>query len=244
MENKKYEEFNIDQILPILTDLEQAQNVIHNIDTSINEYVEDIHIIIKKLKENNEMSDEVKSYIDKNVYSFINKLEYDLNHINFNKNNKFRKGKLFERLCRGISYIYKMNNGIIIQHPILLKFDELSIDQFHRIVKIGEKNFQFSNYFDLIDTCSNFSGPFDNCLFDTNSFDTNSINGLQSNSELDSCHIENIIKKLHIEKNKTIMFKSYLKILSESIEYSSEYIIDDIKRLKLFDREYLDILTN
>lgn len=146
--NNRYSEFNIDQLIPILTDMTIAKNIINNMMNSLSDYRDSIYEIIKDLTESGNISDEIKIKIDKNVQSIMNELNSTINQAVTFKSVGSNREKLFERLKRGITYKYKLDNGIIVENPELLKFDVIRIDPRFRKIEIGNNIFQLTDSVD------------------------------------------------------------------------------------------------
>ncbi len=252
MSNKKYDDFNIEQIIPILCDLNNGIFVTIHMFKSLDDYKCDTQIVINKIKKIKSVSLDIRSTIDKNVNSLMILLDENANKLLSFKNTKIRKEKLFDRLSRGLFYIYKLPNGTTVQPNESLKFDNISIDVYHHYIKIDKNTFQFSDSFDLChdypeDVC--ISGSNDVCISDgrlciisgslcTTSDNTNDV---KCNQEFKS---EIIIEKLYAELDKIEIIKLRLDILKTTLLYAKNIIIGDIVHFKLFDQELLKLVEN
>lgn len=214
--------FNVDQIMPILTDLDTAKNIIKNMIDSLTDYQDTINELIGEFREAELITDEMKAKVDKNVLAIINDLSLNINASVPFKHVFTKKEKLFERLHRGLSYRYKLKNGSIVENPELLIFENLSIDSPHRVIEIGGTSFQFV---DSSDCCISSSS----CLSEH----------VPSDEETDDA-LECFIQKLGIEIAKLLTLKSRLYILYSCINYTIKSIVTDVKHYKLFDESILE----
>ena len=55
-----YSNFNIDQLIPVLSDITLAKNIVEKITHSLDNYIESIYEIIIELKESGMITDEIK----------------------------------------------------------------------------------------------------------------------------------------------------------------------------------------
>lgn len=229
-EENPYSDFNIDQLVPILSDLTLAKTIINDMTCSLSEYKDSIYEIIAELKEASCVSDEIKAKVDKNVMSVLNDLNVNSNKTITLKNFGSKKVHLFERLARGISYKYKMCNGIVSENPELFKFDLICVDIMHRRIKVGDKSFQFSDSTDLFPDCSydNPYNPYDN-------YDCNDENHCPEKV------VKCFIKKLEVEIEKVLLLLSYLDVVSFSIKYTIDVINTDVLHFNLFDKTCLNL---
>lgn len=221
--SNKYFEFNSDQVIPIVNDLNLAKKIIQKILCSLDEYVDSLHQIQNQIKNCSFLSDEIKVKIDKNVTCLLINFDINLNQMIEFKNFGGKKEKIFDRLKRGISYKYKLCNGSIVENPELLKFDVLRIDCIHRTLEIGNKIFQFSDSSDYIP-----DGGSDSCPLELRTF-------VPLEIVIDDC-----TNKFQLEIQKTLIIKSYLDVLLVSLEYAYNIIITDIEHFNLLDKNNLE----
>lgn len=227
-QSHKYENFNIDQLVPILTDINLAKTIIVNMVQSLNEYIESLYEILNELKESGVISDEIKAKMDKNVTAILNDLSSIINQNVSFRNLGTKKEKLFERLKRGISYKYKLANGAVTENPELLKLDVIKIDSIHRTLEVGSEIFQFSDSSDYIPLSSDMS----------NFLPT--LSNIQITQEET---IANILEKIQIEISKTLIIQAYLDIVGSCVEYILKTIITDVYHFNLFDPKVIDGLN-
>ena len=219
-----YSNFNVDQLVPVLSDITLAKNIIGKMTQSLNDYMESLYEIINELKESGIISDEMKAKTDKNVVAILNDLSANLNQMVSFRNLGTKKEKLFERLKRGINYKYKLDNGAVVENPELLKFDVIKIDPIHRTFEIGDQIFQFSDSTDYVPNASE-------CMSDFLNYND------------DQCEEQKValfLSKLQLEISKSLTIQAYLDILASCISYSMETIQTDIIHFNLFDKTILD----
>lgn len=226
MSTYPYEEFNVDQLVPILNDIKLAKTIIANISSTISEYIESICEISSELKESGLVSDEIKAKIDKNVAATLNELNSIINQQVSFRNVGSKKEKLFERLQRGMTYKYKINNGTIVDNPKPLQFIGVKLDNIHRTLEIGTITFQLSDSSDYIPLISDMS----NFLL--------TINNQVSSEEV----VTTVLNKLQAEILKSKSMQANLEVSSVGIAYSLDILVEDIRHFKLFDPEILNQL--
>lgn len=119
--------FNKEQLLPVLTNLEVGQLIVDNMIKSLACYVDETRTIMSDISEygnttggdldNNipdtSISGELSTEIDKSIELLFNELTSNVNRTVSLK--RFGTERLFSRLSRGVSYRYKLSNGIIIE---------------------------------------------------------------------------------------------------------------------------------
>jgi hypothetical protein len=226
--NKEYELFNIDQIVPILNDLNLAKIVTEKINTTITEYIDSLYEIINVIKESCIITNEIKVRIDRNVSIIINNLDTNLNQMVLFKHLGIKKEKLFERLKRGINYKYKLPNGTVVEYEELLKFDGIKLDSVHRSLEIGDQIFQLSDSSDYIPDSGNNDSDFTVGCDDITP---------------EECVII-VLNRLQREINKSKTVQAYVDVLTSCIKFSIDIIETDIELFDLFDLAILKKLSN
>lgn len=221
----KYSNFNIDQLVPILSDLFLAKMSVSNMILSVGEYMTNLYDLINELKTSNKITDEFKFKIDKNVEMVLNSLSTDINQKVGFKNLGTKKEKLFERLQRGISYKYKLSNGFIAENPKLIEIDVVRIDVIHRTIEIGTKIFQFSDSSDYVPH-----------------FGSSSCVPYYGNDMSGDCLVKLVLKNLNNEIKKSLTIQAFLDILVDTTSLCSQSIKLDIITFNLFDEKLLDDL--
>lgn len=119
--------FNKDQLLPVLTNLEVGKMIINNMIKSLACYIDETRSIMSEISEfgnttggdpdngipDTSISGELQVQINKSVELLFNELTSNVNRTVSLK--RFGTERLFSRLSRGVSYRYKMSNGIIVE---------------------------------------------------------------------------------------------------------------------------------
>ncbi len=218
-----YAEFNIDQLIPVISELKTGNTVVINMMNALNDYKDNIYEIITNLKEATIITDELKAKIDKNVLTILDELNVYTNHFILCRNMGTKREKLFNRLSRGVNYKFKLENGIIVNNSELLQFDNIEINLLHRTITIGTITFQFSDSSDISTNSSS-------CISEPSSDD----------SDEDNTVLDCFIRKMQIELIKTLTIQSHLDTLNTCIEYAINIIKTDITHFKLFDASELD----
>jgi len=219
-----YSSFNIDQIMPVLSDINTGKFVVKNMITALKDYNDVLNEIIGELRGETLVSNEIKAKIDKNVLAVFTELNLHIGQTVTFKNISTKKEKLFDRLKKGFSYKYKLNDGSLIENPQIIKFEGITIDPIHRKIQIEDITFQLSNSFDY-SSCASLN--LSQC--ESSEEDTDDINVVDS-----------FIDKMHTEINKTLTLQAYLDILYSCLNYVLKSIISDVKHYNLFDETCLD----
>jgi hypothetical protein len=221
-----YSSFNIDQIMPILSDINIGKRVVINIIAAIKEYNDVTHEIMGELAGQTSISDEIKSKIDKNVLAMITESNLHISQNVTFKNISAKKEKLFDRLKKGFSYKYKLNDGSLVENPKMLKFEEVTIDPLHRVIGIAGTSYQLSDSTDYASSASS-------ALSEYESSDDDS-----EDNDLVECFVD----KMKIEVSKMLSLQAYLDVLYACLDYALQSIITDVKHYKLFDTSCLEDL--
>lgn len=227
-QNKEYELFNIDQLVPVLNDLNLAKTATEKINTTVTEYIDSLYEIISVIKESGVMTDEIKVRIDRNVSIIINNLETDLNQMVLFKHLGIKKEKLFERLKRGLNYKYKLPNGSVVENPELLKFDTVKLDCVHRSIEIGDQIFQFSDSSDYIPDSGNNDSDFTVGCDDITPEE----------------RVVIVLNRLQREINKSKTVQAHVDVLTSCVKFGMDTIETDIEHFDLFDLAVLENLSN
>ena len=220
-----YSNFNNDQIIPVLSDINLAKTIVSNITASLTDYIESIYDIHNSLQESGAITDELKNTMDKNVAAILIEVSTAVNQSISFKNVGTKKEKLFERLKRGTTYKYKLANGAIVENPELVKIDAVKVDTVHRTIEIGSEIFQFSDASDYVPTSSDMS------------------NFLQTTQNLTVSPEEEVaavLARLQAEVAKIYTIQAYLDMILYSVTYVINTITTDVHHFKLFDPKVLD----
>lgn len=119
--------FNREQLLPVLTNLEVGQLIVDNMIKSLACYIDETRAIMSNISEfgnttggdidngipDTSISGELQVEINKSVELLFNELTSNVNRTVSLK--RYGTERLFSRLSRGVSYRYKMSNGIIVE---------------------------------------------------------------------------------------------------------------------------------
>lgn len=119
--------FNKEQLLPVLTNLEVGQVIVDNMIKSLACYIDETRAIMSNISEfgnttggdiengipDTSISGELQVEINKSVELLFNELTSNVNRTVSLK--RYGTERLFSRLSRGVSYRYKMSNGIIVE---------------------------------------------------------------------------------------------------------------------------------
>ena len=220
-----YSNFNNDQVVPVLSDINLAKTIVSNITSSLTDYIESIYDMHNSLQESGAITDELKNTMDKNVAAILAEIYTAVNQSISFRNVGTKKEKLFERLKRGITYKYKLANGAIVENPELVKFDAIKVDVVHRTIEIGSETFQFSDSTDYVPSSSDMS------------------NFLQTNQNLTVSSEEEVtavLARLQAEVAKIHTIQAYLDMILYSVTYVINTITTDVYHFKLFDPKVLD----
>ncbi len=119
--------FNKEQLIPVLMNLEVGQMIVDNMIKSLACYSDETRTIMSNISEygnttggdidngipDTSISGELRTEIDKSVELLFNELTSNVNRTVSLK--RFGTERLFSRLSRGVSYRYKLSNGIIVE---------------------------------------------------------------------------------------------------------------------------------
>lgn len=223
-----YESFNIDQLIPILTDLHTGKAMVAEIINVLSSYRDNLYEIISELKDANYVTDELKTKIDKNVTLVMNEVQSVLQKCVSLKNTGKHRGTLLERLKRGITYKYKLCNGVVAENPETFVFDAITVDAANRLITIGPDAYQLS---DADDQEPGFESG--------SVFELASEIGTGSGSLSSDAVLAKFIAGLGIEISKVLVLQSQLDVISSELTYFIDIIETDIKHFDLFDIECL-----
>lgn len=223
-----YESFNIDQLIPILTDLHTGKAMVAEIINVLSAYRDNLYEISSELKDSNYVTDELKTKIDKNVTLVMNEVQSVLQKCVSLKNTGKYRGTLLERLRRGITYKYKLCNGVVAENPEPFVFDAISVDATNRVITIGPDAYQLS---DADDQEPGFeSGSI---------FELASEIGASSGSLSQEAILAKFISGLEIEVSKVLVLQSQLDVIGAELCYFINVIETDVKHFSLFDEDCL-----
>lgn len=143
--------FNKEQLLPILTNLETGQLIVDNMIKSLACYVDETRAIMSNISEfgnttggdvengipDTAISGELRVEIDKSIELLFNELTSNVNRTVSLK--RYGSERLFSRLSRGISYRYKMSNGIIVESDPNNRFvfNDVVVDTYCKSICVG-----------------------------------------------------------------------------------------------------------
>jgi hypothetical protein len=223
-----YESFNIDQLIPILTDLHTGKAMVAEIINVLSAYRDNLYEITSELKDANYVTDELKTKIDKNVTLVMNEVQSVLQKCVSLKNTGKHRGTLLERLKRGITYKYKLCNGVVAENPETFVFDAITVDAANRLITIGPDAYQLS---DADDQEPGFESG---SVFELASEIGTGTGGLTADAIL-----AKFIAGLGIEVSKVLVLQSQLDVISSELTYFIDIIETDIKHFDLFDIECL-----
>lgn len=143
--------FNREQLLPVLTNLEIGQVIIKNMINSLACYIDETRTLMSNISEygnttggdldngipDTAISGELQVEINKSVELLFNELTSNINRTVSLK--RFGTERLFSRLSRGVSYRYKMSNGIIVESDPNNRFvfNDVVVDNESKSICIG-----------------------------------------------------------------------------------------------------------
>ncbi len=146
-----FECFNREQLIPVLTNLEVGQLIVDNMIKSLACYVDETRSIMSNVSEfgnttggdidngipDTSISGELQVEIDKSVELLFNELTSNVNRTVSLK--RFGTERLFSRLSRGVSYRYKMRNGIIVESDPNNRFvfNDVVVDSESKSICVG-----------------------------------------------------------------------------------------------------------
>lgn len=135
---ESYMQFNMEQILPVLIELKLAKNVTEEFISVLKNYRESLYEILQKINNNNN-----------NINNLIKISEFVLSQIKsiINKQNPLKKigskkDTIYERLCRGLLYRYKIKNNVLAENPEYFTIEKLLFSPITNIIIIGNNEFQ------------------------------------------------------------------------------------------------------
>lgn len=216
----KYSCFNMDQLLPILTNLESGKIIVNNMIKSLACYVDETRGIMADVSEfgnttggdpdngipDTSISGELQTQINKSVELLFNELTSNVNRTVSLK--RYGTERLFSRLSRGVAYRYKMSNGIIVESDAQTRFvfNDVIVDNDAKSICIGT---------------SLFYGP---------------INDTTGMTELDADSVT-----ASLQNNITIATnaEAMLDVVASTLEYAKESLEMDILHFNLFEKEHL-----
>jgi len=223
-----HESFNIDQLIPILTDLHTGKAMVAEIINVLSSYRDNVYEISAELKDANYVTDELKTKIDKNVTLAMNEVQSVLQKCVSLKNTGKYRGTLLERLKRGITYKYKLCNGVVAENPENFVFDAITVDAANRLITIGPDAYQLS---DADDQEPGFESG--------SVFELASEIGSGSGGLTPEAILAKFIAGLEIEVSKVLVLQSQLDVISSELSYFIDTIETDVKHFNLFDIECL-----
>jgi hypothetical protein len=221
---QNYKDFNINQIMPVLMELKQAKIVVEEIIQLLKNYNDFLSKIIDIVTLSKDITDEIKSDIDKNVLFVMNSIDSTIKKQNPIKKTGSKKETIFERFHRGITYKYKIKNNIISENPEHMKLGDFLVFPNHRNIQINNDDYQFldsTEYF-MDDGISCYEFP------------------MKTNNTDISFNKTNAIKKIKLDIDKIFTIIMIVDIYLIKINTYISTIIDDIKIFDLFDIEHTD----
>jgi hypothetical protein len=131
-----YVKFNMEQILPILIELNLAKDATSETIVILQNYMEDLNNILKSEVLYENIMDKIK----KN-HEFIScQIKNAIYRQNPLKKIGGKKESVYEKMNRGFIYRYKINNNVIAENPELLNIDSILFsDDYHEIIINKEK---------------------------------------------------------------------------------------------------------
>lgn len=218
----KFECFNMDQLLPVLTNLQLGKEIVSDMVKSLACYVDSTRTIMSNVSEYGNtiggdpengishvsISNELQVEIDKSVEELFNELKSNVEKTVSLK--RFGTERLFSRLSRGISYRYKMSNGIIVESDPNSRFvfDDVVVDSDQKTIYVGAN------------VCL---GP---------------INDTAGMSELD---VDVVVSILESNINIALNAEAILDVVSSTLLYAREALETDVLHFNLFDKTHLNI---
>lgn len=136
--------FNIEQILDILSELSSGELIISELQDNMQQYEDLLAGTISELMNIGSITKEIQGKIDKNVKYVMNATEAVMNSSILLRKISTKKVDLLLKLSRGIKYSYKLENNTHVMGPEFLKFDPVTTDITNNIITIGDKTYQFS----------------------------------------------------------------------------------------------------
>ena len=140
----KNSDFNIEQILDILSELNSGGLIISELQDNMQQYEELLSGTISELMNIGSITKEIQGKIDKNVKYVMNEIDSVMNSSILLRKISTKKVDLLLKLARGIKYSYKLENNTHVMGPEFLKFDPVTTDVHNNIITIGDKTYQFS----------------------------------------------------------------------------------------------------
>jgi hypothetical protein len=214
--------FNVDQLVPVLTNLELGKTIVNDMIKSLACYVDEARAVMSEVSEfgnttggdpdngipNTSISGELQVSINKGVEALFNELTSNVNKTVSMK--RFGTERLFSRLSRGISYRYKMSNGIVVESDPNNRFvfNDVVVDVDSKTICVGT---------------SICLGP----INDTTGMSELSVDVV--NSSLQS----NISIALNAE--------AVLDVVASTLQYAKESLEQDVMHFNLFDKSYLHL---
>jgi hypothetical protein len=224
IEKNKYENFNIDQLVPITIEITNGQMMLSEFIETFVKYTDNIYEIINELKTETCVSPELKNKINKNVKMTINNLLAIKDKCITLKNIGKYKGNLLDRFKKGFTYKYKLNNGIISENPEPFIFEDIDISPENNIIIIGCVSYQLSqstDYLSEYNICNN-------SMYYDNYNDQYYNDDCDNNTCVLITGLENEIKQVQI-------IQANLNITEKQLHYFIETIKEDIIHFNLFD---------
>lgn len=214
--------FNKEQLLPVLTNLEVGRLIVDNMIKSFACYIDETRTIMSNVSEfgnttggdidngipNTSISNELQSEINKSVELLFNELISNVNRTVSIK--RFGTERLFSKLSRGVSYRYKLSNGIIIESDPNNRFvfNDIIVDFELKTICIGT---------------SICLGP---------------INDTTGMSEL-SVDVVNAVLQSNISIASNA--EAVLDVVASTLKYARESLEMDVLHFNLFNKEHLNL---
>ena len=139
----KYEEFNEEQIKPVLSDLHIGHSAIKGMLNTLDEYISLLEEIIAIIVRAGKITHPTIIKMDKNVAYILNELFISISKSVTLNNFGIGRQKIFDRLKSGVTYRYKLQNGCLAENPEVYDFDDITIDVNHRILTVSLQETQF-----------------------------------------------------------------------------------------------------
>jgi hypothetical protein len=222
--------FNKEQLVPILGDLQTGISMMGDIMEALTEYRDVLYEITSDLKDTDYVTDELKAKIDKNVAMVMANVQSILNKCVQMSNVGKNRGTLLDRMRRGYTYKYKTLNGIVAENPEPYIFDIVRIDVNNRIISVGEHSTQIANTDDYEPGFESGS------LFET-------AEELAGNAVLaPEARLDQFVKGIEVEVQKVLILQSHLDVIEKNLQYFNEIVESDVIHFSLFERECLDAI--
>jgi hypothetical protein len=135
---ENYMQFNMEQILPVLIELKLAKNVTEEFISILKNYRESLYEITQQISNTNNLI-KISEFVLNQIKSIINK-QNPLKKIGS------KKDTIYERLCRGLLYRYKIKNNVLAENPEYFTIEKLIISPLTNIIIIGNSEFQIFNF--------------------------------------------------------------------------------------------------